>query len=930
MFYANKTGLRTALLAGAATAAAIGFAGAANAAEATIETVVVTGSHIPQAGLVSTSPLTTVSRDETKLEGTTSVETLINNLPAAIAAQSNEVSNGSDGTATLDLRGLGSNRTLVLVDGKRLPYGSPSASIAGAVDVHMIPSALVERVEVVTGGASAVYGSDAVAGVVNFIMRKDFQGIEIDGQYGFNQHSNGEANVRALESSRGFPLSPLQTVNGAVTNASFLMGINSDNGKGNVTAYFTYEHAQSVLEQLYDRSECSLGASGAFFSCGGSSTTSPPRLTALTGPSANLSRVPSASGSGTLTPYVAGTMAFNFAPFNYFQRPDERFNGGVIGHYSPNDSLDIYTSIMFMDDKSVAQIAPSGAFFGNTYNVNCNNPLLSPSEYTFFGCTGAFGSSTADTPIFVGKRLVESGGRRDNLRYTDYRAVIGVRGTVFGDWQYDVSAQYGQNVYAEEYLNDVSILHLNNAFEVVNVAGVPTCKSVVSGSDLACVPFNIFTAAAVSPAAVGYVAVPGFKEGTTGQLVVAGTLTGTIGWLQSDWATTPAAVAVGFEYRHDSLELRTDNEFNTGDLAGQGGPTHGVAGGETVKEIYGEFSMPIVQNEPFMKELSIEAAARYSYYKPGGDIFTFKYSGTWKPIEDIAFRAAYEHAVRAPNIVELFTPAGFQLAGGVNDGCGTALTYTVAQCANTNGGVALPNRGSNLLDCPASQCGILAGGNAALKPEQANTLTVGFVFTPTFFNGFNATIDYYDVKINHIIGALDFGTVLDSCARTASPTACALIHRGTLGVLYGSGAGSGFITTSNANLGFTDVSGVDVEANYAHRISTIWAWVRTVRSPRTSLAPIRPTRSRRKSSGDPTTNVQCNGRYGHSQCNRPQPTWRHKLRLTWTSTFGLDLSAQWRMVGSVKAFGSSGLADAVLPTEALFRHLGHVRPVQQC
>ena len=369
---------RSLLLMGTAIVASLAATAANSVAQTEVETVVVTGSHIPQAGLVSASPLTTVSQDEVKFEGTTTVETLINNLPAAITSQNNTVSNGADGTATLDLRGLGAFRTLVLVDGKRLPYGSPSANgIAGASDVHEIPAALVERVEVVTGGASAVYGSDAVAGVVNFILRKDFEGIEIDGQYGFNQHSNGDPTLRGLQAARGFKQAPNETTNGGVTDVSFLLGANSDNGKGNVTAFFTYEHSAAVTQALYDRSACDLTGINAatraplpdpFFACGGSSTANPARITRSDGTIGSFK--PSASGDGSLTPFVGSRDAFNFAPLNYFQRPDERYNGGVIGHYSPNDNLDIYTSMLFLDDKSVAQIAPSGAFFGVGFDVN--------------------------------------------------------------------------------------------------------------------------------------------------------------------------------------------------------------------------------------------------------------------------------------------------------------------------------------------------------------------------------------------------------------------------------------------------------------------------------------------------------------------------------------------------------------------------------
>jgi outer membrane receptor protein involved in Fe transport len=275
-------GLRSALMLGAASVTAMGMAGGAFAQQqGTVETVVVTGSRIPQQGLYSSSPVTAVGQQELKFEGTSNVENLINNLPQAFADQGQTASNAASGTAAVNLRDLGPKRTLVLIDGKRLMPGDPDAvshANGGVADLDFIPAALVDHVEVLSGGASATYGSDALAGVVNFIMRKDFEGIEVDGQYSVTNNVNGGNYPRPGLGgvnpviAAGYKLAPGSILDGATDDATLLIGANTDNGKGNVTLYATYEDTQPVLESTRDFSDCATGSYGTYFRCGGSST----------------------------------------------------------------------------------------------------------------------------------------------------------------------------------------------------------------------------------------------------------------------------------------------------------------------------------------------------------------------------------------------------------------------------------------------------------------------------------------------------------------------------------------------------------------------------------------------------------------------------------------------------------------------------------
>jgi len=329
--------LATASVLAAAAAAAVS-GGVAYAQDG--EEIVVTGSRIPQPNLTTTSPVTQLTADDITTQGVTRLEDLVNQLPQAFAAQNATVSNGSTGAATVDLRGLGAARTLVLVNGHRLPYGHPDDS---AADINSIPGALVERVEVLTGGSSAVYGSDAISGVVNFIMKDDFEGFRVDAQYGFYQHSNdfdGDGYLRDEVAFRGatnpgqFRL-PDDVIDGYSKEITTIFGVSSEDGRGNVTAYLNYRSNDAILQGNRDFSSCSLGNpstaarpytfTGPHWVCGGSDTSYPGYFGAP-------------NGDGRLTvggvdghefiAYDDSINDYNFGPLNYYQRPDERYAFG--------------------------------------------------------------------------------------------------------------------------------------------------------------------------------------------------------------------------------------------------------------------------------------------------------------------------------------------------------------------------------------------------------------------------------------------------------------------------------------------------------------------------------------------------------------------------------------------------------------------------
>ncbi|NBU29416.1 MAG: TonB-dependent receptor, partial [Caulobacteraceae bacterium] len=443
----------------------------------------------------------------------------------------------------------------------------------------------------------------------------------------------------------------------------------------------------------------------------------------------------SATGN-TFRPFSAATDQFNFGPINYYQRPDERYSLGAVGRYEVNDKAEVFTQLMFTDYSTVAQIAPSGNFF-STSTINCGNPLLSAQQSAAIGCTAGDIAADNTKDMYIARRNVEGGGRQDDLRYQSYRGVIGVRGQLSDAWSYDLAGQYSRVQLSRTYKNDFSITRLSRAIDVVNVGGTPTCRSVVNGTDPNCVPWNIFTIGGVTDAALDYLQTPGIQRGATTQQVVSGSVAGDLGayGVKTPWATNGLQIAVGAEYRRDGLESTTDNAFSTGDLAGQGGPTIGLEGVTEVYDLFAEARMSIIEDAPFAKLLSVEAAYRFSDYGTGINTDTYKLAGDWAPTEDIRFRASYQQAVRAANVIELFTAQGFGLFDLDEDPCGAARTATLAQCVAN--GVPAANYGSGALDSPAGQYNLLGGGNPNLAPEAAKTSTVGFVLTPGFIPGLN-------------------------------------------------------------------------------------------------------------------------------------------------------------------------------------------------
>jgi iron complex outermembrane recepter protein len=921
---------RLALLKGAsilaATAAAL--SGAPALAQDEEEAIVVTGSRIPQANLVTTSPVTQVTGEDITTQGVTRVEDLTNELPQVFAAQGSNVSNGASGTAEVDLRGIGPARTLVLINGRRMGYGSP-ASVPS--DLNQIPGALVERVEVLTGGASAVYGSDAIAGVVNFIMRDDFEGVRFDAQYGFFQHNNDsddgyireEIGFRGATNPSQFQLPPDDVIDGYSREITAILGASTSDGRGNVTAYMGYRDNDAVLQRDRDYSACALANSSttarpyvpagtAHWNCGGSATSFPGYFYFGGGPAQTIDQT-----TGNFVPFTPDNL-YNFGPINFYQRPDERYTAGAFARYEINERIEAYGSFMFSDTRSIAQIAPSGNFF-STNTINCANPLLPGGDGASIGCTAGEIAADSPTTMYIARRNVEGGGRQSDFNLEAYRMVLGVRGRLTDSWDYDVYGQYYRSNMALTFFNDFSITRLGRALDVVDAdpgPGVdPQCRSFVSGTDPNCVPYDVFTPGGVTQEALDYLQIPLLSRGDAVQQNVVGTVTGELPF-GSPAAESNMAASFGVEYRRDVIDFIVDENFATGDGAGQGGPLLPLSGETDVFELFAETRLPLVEGAPFAELIAIDAAYRYSDYSTGVNTDTYKVGAEWAPTGDIRFRGSFQQAVRAPNVIELFAAQGFGLFDMDDDPCDAndpagdgfdiaglcigAAPYQVTVPQSTGGG----------LDSPAGQYNALGGGNPNLSPEEAETLTLGFVFTPRFLPGFNLSVDYFSIEVANLISTTGAVNTLTDCFTNGNIASCNRVTRNpNNGRLW---VGVGVVEDLNTNIGGLETAGYDINASYSMDIGSMGNLSFSLVGTLLDELITDP------GAATGITPYDCVGGFGAALCGTPNPEWRHRFRLGWETPWNVELFGTWRYYGEVERRDGSNLPVASTALDASF------------
>ena len=891
------------------------------AADTTLQEVVVTGSRLQQSpNDVSISPVTSVTALDIQQTGLVRSEDILNNLPQVIAEQSSGTSISSNGTATVSLRGLGSQRTLVLVNGTRLmPGAGIGPTVSSSADINQIPADLIERVDVLTGGASAVYGADAVAGVVNFVLNTHFEGVRIDANYGFGRHSNNNATELGYLSDANQPI-PDSTVDaGFNKDVSFLAGANFADGKGNATVYATYLKSAPAAGYQYDFAGCTLNTPDTLpgpgkLKCGGSSSSATGRflLLGITAPSAVGVLADNSVKAGGYVPYTSAD-SYNYGALSYLQRAAERYTAGSFINYDVNDNTNVYSEFMYARNTSSAHYGPSGEFAFGTPVISCSapgtanyNPLLSAQERgtlcnpaNIAANQAAFGGTGTDITLYLARRSVESGPRVDNYSSNSMREVLGVKGKFTDAISYDVYGQVGITQMEDIENGFLGQQQINNALQAVvdPKTGQPTCAATLTGADTNCVPWNIWAPGGVNAAQLKYLVVPSSYTIIAKEYLADGSVTADLGkyGIQIPTATTGLSVNLGAEYRSESYDFDPDYIFGNGFAAGGNGAQNPIHGGFHVAEVFTEGRIPIMNEKPGAYDLSADVGYRYSSYTSGFDTNTFKVGLEWAPVQDARLRAGFNRAIRAPSIGDLFSPAVIG-AGGTADPCwgkkaadGTVNGHTLAFCENTG---VTPGEFGNILANPAAQINTSLGGNPSLTPEIADTYTLGVVFQPTFLRGFVASVDYYRIVINNTIQSLTSNTVINNCGLSGDPKLCGLIHRGAgTGSLWFNN--TNFVNTNEVNIGTVSTKGIDLAAHYTLDIGAGGKLGFSMSGTRVLDFLTQPL---------PTGGAyDCVGYYG-TTCLAPTPAWRHVVNTTWASPWaGLDVTARWRYIGPVSS-----------------------------
>lgn len=884
--------LGTSLLVGAASLATPAFAQdqEQDTSAQSDSTIVVTGSLISNPNIQRASPVNVTSSDEIDLLQSNVAEEILREIPGIVPSIGSAVNNGNGGNSFVNLRGLGSNRNVVLLDGVRVV----PATLAGQFDLNNVPLALVERVEVLTGGSSTTYGADAISGVVNFITRQDFAGLEVNAATQITEQGDGH------------------TVRLDVTT-----GANFDDGRGNVVLSVGYQTADPVYQgdrRIGQNTISSVTGQGA-----GSGTSVPSRLT-----------VP---GRGTLQVdptgnTLVGTYApFNFSPDNIFQTPFERFNIFGAAKYEVSDGMEVYTRGLFSKNTVDTIIAPSGAF-GIGVTIPLSNPFLpagirnqfcnafdfdpataGTQSLTAAQCTAAATATSPTDPNYrtvttaLFRRAVEAGPRISNYQNTVFDYKLGLRGGITDTIDFDVFGSYGQS----DQIQTIKGYTLNSRVRDSLLATNPnTCLS----GNAACVPANFFspTVGGLTPAMIDYLVAESTVQTRTTLAQARGTISGDFG-VASPFAADPISFAVGGEYRKYTAQQSSDSLAQSGDLGGAGGAAPNIDGSFDVYEAIGEVIIPVVQSRPFFEDLTLEAGIRYSDYtvndpaSPGYTTTTWKVGGSWTPVTGAKIRGFYSRAVRAPNISELFSPLNTGLTSLTSDPCATINDAGVRIAAPPTGTlrdvclVQGANAGNvDSINVPiASQANATSGGNLALGPEKSNSYTIGLVLEPAFIPGFSMTIDYYNIKVSGAITTPSPDDAINACFGagnlSVSNPACQVIRRDpNTGGLNGDPATTAGLFVGLSNLGRLATDGIDLTMNYRRdlgfadlALSFVGNWTNS------STFQSTPT----------DVNRDCVGLYSVN-CGSLQPEFQWTTRAT-LGFEGVDVSLLWRHIDGFRS-----------------------------
>ncbi len=802
------------------------------------QTVVVTGSRIVSPTITSVAPVQVISDQEIDQSGVTNIQELLLENPAfgtpGLSRTNSAFLTSGTGVATVDLRDLGSDRTLVLLNGRRVVAGVPGTS---TVDLNVIPTQFIQRIDILTGGASSLYGSDAIAGVVNFIYKDDFQGLEANAQAGITERGD---DFRYQ------------------TNVTF--GGNFADDRGNLMVHFGYSNEEGLLSRQRRNTRVDDADTFAFVTGDPADfgvptepffSSFPPQGRFIAGAGAS-ARTFTFSPTGQLQPCFTtngatctsplgtgvGPNGFNRQFFRTIAVPVERYLLAARGTFEVADNIEVFIEGTYNNTNSSREIEPFALESGGTNGifpggggfpletvvngVTYRNPFV--PDAIFNAATDTNGDGIRD--IGFARRLSEVGTRNGQTNRDFFRTVVGVQGSFLEDrFNWDLSYNYGRVSESQVSNGQVNVVNFRNALasivDVNDLNGNGNRTEVICADPQAraagCVPLNIFGLGSVSPAAVNYVAADQTLQTRIQQHVVTGNISGSLFELPAG----PLGVAIGAEYRSENSLENNDALTNAGLNAGNALPD--TEGEFDVREIYGEINVPVLADVPFFQQLNLRAAGRLSDYSTVGRINSYSFGAEWTPVRDIRFTGTYSVAVRAPNIGELFTGPSQTFPSGLQDPCvgiGATGGGTRGDFCRANPGVAANIAANGTFTLNQADLQGISGfnsGNPNLDEEEAKSFTVGVVISPRsidFLRNFVLRADYYNISVDNVITAPPRQFILDQCFRQGDPTFCGLVTRRAAATAINSAGSIDLINAPLFNGGALDTSGIDVVATY--------------------------------------------------------------------------------------------------------------------
>ncbi|WP_245841850.1 TonB-dependent receptor domain-containing protein [Sphingomonas lenta] len=793
------------------------------------EDVVVTGSRIVSPTITAVAPVQVVSDVQIDQAGVTNVQELLIENPAftpGLSRTNTAFLTSGAGVATVSLRNLGSDRTLVLINGRRVVAGLPGSA---TVDLNIIPQQFIQRIDTLTGGASSLYGSDAVAGVVNFIYKDDFEGVDANAQYGITERGDDRR-----------------------YQANVTVGANSADDRGNIMVHVGYTREDGLLSRqrrntLVDDLDTAFNLTGdpadygvptqPFFSgfapqgrftAGGCNFTFGPTGALERGFSANGGTI--SAGQAAACGVPAGTAlparGFNRQFFRTIAVPVERYLFAARARYDISDSLRFIGEATYNNTSSAREIEPFPLDSGGIGGINpvsglipleqrvgttlVRNPFVPDAIYN----AARDGDGDGLRDFSFARRISEFGTRNGETERNLYRFVVGFEGDLFDNkFNWDLTYNYGRNNESQISNGQVNVLNFRNALNAVPGPNGPQCADPIARAQ-GCVPINIFGANSISPAAVRYIAADQTLQSRITQQVVQGNLSGVL----FDLPAGPLGVAVGAEYRKETSRENNDALTNAGLNAGNAIPD--TSGEFDVKELYGEVNVPILADTSFVGQLNLRAAGRVSDYSTVGTVYTYSVGGEWAPIPDIRFSGTYAQSVRAPNIGELFTGPSQTFPSGLQDPCvGVQATGggTRGDVCRASPGVLAniaANNGTFALTQPDLQ-GISGfnGGNPNLGEETSKSYTGSVVITPRsidFLRNVVLRVDYFNIEIEDAINAPPRQFVLDQCYNQNNQELCSFIRRRPTATGNNSAGSIELIDAFLINAGELSTEGLDV------------------------------------------------------------------------------------------------------------------------